>query len=46
MSDVDLAVAAIRSGDPVVLPFDTVYGLVAKHVKDERLRQAGRPGLP
>jgi L-threonylcarbamoyladenylate synthase len=29
MSDVDLAVAAIRSGDPVVLPFDTVYGLVA-----------------
>src|SRR5207249_10697789 len=29
MSTVDEAVAAIRAGEPVVLPFDTVYGLAA-----------------
>ena len=30
MSTVDEAIAAIRSGEPVVLPFDTVYGLAAR----------------
>lgn len=34
MSTVDEAVAAIRAGEPVVLPFDTVYGLAAR--EDER----------
>jgi L-threonylcarbamoyladenylate synthase len=29
-SSVDDAVAAIRAGEPVVLPFDTVYGLAAR----------------
>jgi L-threonylcarbamoyladenylate synthase len=30
MSTVDEAIAAVRAGDPVVLPFDTVYGLAAR----------------
>jgi L-threonylcarbamoyladenylate synthase len=30
MSGVDEAVAALRAGRPVVLPFDTVYGLAAE----------------
>src|SRR5262249_27110822 len=29
VNGVDEAIAAIRAGDPVVLPFDTVYGLAA-----------------
>lgn len=29
MNSVDEAIAAIRAGEPVVLPFDTVYGLAA-----------------
>jgi tRNA A37 threonylcarbamoyladenosine synthetase subunit TsaC/SUA5/YrdC len=29
MTAIDDAVAAIRAGRPVVLPFDTVYGLAA-----------------
>ena len=34
MSVVDEAVAAIRAGEPVVLPFDTVYGLAAREDED------------
>jgi L-threonylcarbamoyladenylate synthase len=29
MSDVEEAIAALRAGEPVILPTDTVYGLVA-----------------
>jgi L-threonylcarbamoyladenylate synthase len=29
MTEVDVVVTALRAGQPVVLPFDTVYGLVA-----------------
>jgi L-threonylcarbamoyladenylate synthase len=48
MSGVDEAVRALRSGQPVVLPFDTVYGLAADAYRSEpaerlyRLKQ--RPG--
>ena len=35
MTAVDDAVAAIRAGEPVVLPFDTVYGLAADPSSDE-----------
>jgi L-threonylcarbamoyladenylate synthase len=34
VSVVDEAVAAIRAGEPVVLPFDTVYGLAAREDED------------
>jgi L-threonylcarbamoyladenylate synthase len=47
LSTVDEGVAALRAGEPVVLPFDTVYGLAAR--EDEasvrRLYELkGRPG--
>ena len=34
MNTVEEAVAAIRAGEPVVLPFDTVYGLAAREDED------------
>ena len=34
MSTVDEAIAALRAGDPVVLPFDTVYGLASRPDED------------
>jgi L-threonylcarbamoyladenylate synthase len=44
---VDRAVAAIRSGRPIVLPFDTVYGLAADPYRPEPARRLyrlkGRP---
>jgi L-threonylcarbamoyladenylate synthase len=47
MSGVDEAVSALRAGEPVVLPFDTVYGLAADAFRSEpaeRLyRLKGRP---
>jgi L-threonylcarbamoyladenylate synthase len=47
MSGVDQAVSALRAGQPVVLPFDTVYGLAADAFRSEpaeRLyRLKGRP---
>ena len=47
MSEVDAAVAAIRAGKPVVIPTDTVYGLVADPYHDEPARRLyrlkGRP---
>lgn len=39
MSAIDEAVAAVRRGDPVVLPFDTVYGLAADPYHDESTRR-------
>jgi len=39
MSTVDEAVAAIRAGEPVVLPFDTVYGLAADASSEEPVRR-------
>jgi L-threonylcarbamoyladenylate synthase len=38
MSTVDEAIAAIRAGDPTVLPFDTVYGLAARPDEDATRR--------
>ena len=38
MSSVDEAIAAIRAGEPVVLPFDTVYGLAAREDEDSTRR--------
>jgi L-threonylcarbamoyladenylate synthase len=35
VSTVDEAVAALRAGKPVVLPFDTVYGLAANPYRSE-----------
>jgi L-threonylcarbamoyladenylate synthase len=47
VSIVDDAVGAIRSGSPVVLPFDTVYGLAADAYSEEPVRRLyrlkGRP---
>jgi L-threonylcarbamoyladenylate synthase len=47
MSGVDEAIAALRAGKPVVLPFDTVYGLAVEPYRSdptERLyRLKGRP---
>jgi L-threonylcarbamoyladenylate synthase len=40
--DVDAAVAAIRSGRPVILPTDTVYGLCANPYKPEPVERAYR----
>ena len=42
MSKVDDAVAAIRAGKPVVLPFDTVYGLAADPYHPEPARRLYR----
>jgi L-threonylcarbamoyladenylate synthase len=45
---VDEAVAAVRAGKPVVLPFDTVYGIAADPYREETARGLyrlkGRPG--
>jgi L-threonylcarbamoyladenylate synthase len=35
MSRIDEAVTALRAGDPIVLPFDTVYGLAADAFRSE-----------
>ena len=47
MADVAQAVAALRSGEPVVLPTDTVYGLCADARSEAACRRAlalkGRP---
>jgi L-threonylcarbamoyladenylate synthase len=47
MSAIDEAVAAIRAGRPVVLPFDTVYGLAADPHEEAPTRRLyvlkGRP---
>ena len=47
MGAVEAAVAALRAGEPVVLPTDTVYGLCADAESDEACRRAvalkGRP---
>jgi L-threonylcarbamoyladenylate synthase len=39
VSTVDETVAALRAGDPVVLPFDTVYGLAADPSRAEAVRR-------
>jgi L-threonylcarbamoyladenylate synthase len=41
-SGVDEAVAAIRAGKPIVLPFDTVYGLAADPYRDGSARRLYR----
>jgi L-threonylcarbamoyladenylate synthase len=41
-SPIDEAVAAIRAGQPVVLPTDTVYGLCADAYRDEPVRVLAR----
>ena len=47
MDDVEQAVAAIRAGQPVILPTDTVYGLCASPFREEPsarvYRLKGRP---
>lgn len=47
MDTVEQAVAALRAGRPVILPTDTVYGLVANPYAEEPVRRAlrlkGRP---
>jgi L-threonylcarbamoyladenylate synthase len=47
MADVEEAVAAIRAGQPVILPTDTVYGLCASPYREEPVarvyRLKGRP---
>jgi L-threonylcarbamoyladenylate synthase len=42
VSEVESAVAALRVGKPVVLPFDTVYGLAAEPYRDESARRLYR----
>jgi len=42
MSGVEEAVAALRAGKPVVLPFDTVYGLAADPYREEPARRLYR----
>ena len=42
MTAVDGAVSAIRAGRPVVLPFDTVYGLAADPYRDQSTRSMYR----
>jgi L-threonylcarbamoyladenylate synthase len=42
MSGVEEAVTALRAGKPVVLPFDTVYGLAADPYRDEPARRLYR----
>jgi L-threonylcarbamoyladenylate synthase len=39
MSGVERAVAAVRAGQPVVLPFDTVYGLAADPYREDSARK-------
>jgi L-threonylcarbamoyladenylate synthase len=39
MNEVDQAVVALRAGEPVVLPFDTVYGLAADPYREEPTRR-------
>jgi L-threonylcarbamoyladenylate synthase len=39
LSTVDEAIAAVRAGEPVVLPFDTVYGLAADPSSEEPVRR-------
>jgi L-threonylcarbamoyladenylate synthase len=39
---IEAAVAALRGGEPVVLPFDTVYGLAAEPSSDESARRLYR----
>jgi L-threonylcarbamoyladenylate synthase len=39
MTAIDEAVAAVRSGKPVVMPFDTVYGLAADPYREASTRQ-------
>jgi L-threonylcarbamoyladenylate synthase len=39
---IDRAVAALRSGKPVILPTDTVYGLCANPYREEPVRRAYR----
>lgn len=41
---IDVAVKALRSGDPVVLPTDTVYGLCSKLEEDAVMRMYGLKG--
>lgn len=47
MTGVDEAVAALRAGNPVVMPFDTVYGIAADPYREESARRLyqlkGRP---
>jgi L-threonylcarbamoyladenylate synthase len=38
MSGVEQAVEAVRAGKPVVLPFDTVYGLATEPYRDQSAR--------
>jgi L-threonylcarbamoyladenylate synthase len=42
VSSIEEAVGAIRAGKPVVLPFDTVYGLAADPYRDEPARRLYR----
>jgi L-threonylcarbamoyladenylate synthase len=39
MSGVERAIAAVRAGQPVVLPFDTVYGLAADPYREDSARK-------
>ena len=39
MNAVEQAVEAVRAGKPVVLPFDTVYGLAAEPYHDQSVRR-------
>src|SRR6266540_6050219 len=47
MTGIDEAVAALRAGKPVVMPFDTVYGIAADPYREESSRRLyrlkGRP---
>jgi L-threonylcarbamoyladenylate synthase len=47
MTGIDEAVAALRAGKPVVMPFDTVYGIAADPYREESSRRVyqlkGRP---
>lgn len=42
MPEVDVAVAAIRAGQPVILPTDTVYGLCADPYHEAPVRRIAR----
>ena len=42
MSEIDEAVHALRAGKPVVLPFDTVYGLAAEPYRAESAQRLYR----
>jgi L-threonylcarbamoyladenylate synthase len=47
MTGIDEAVAALRAGNPVVMPFDTVYGIAADPYREEPSQRVyqlkGRP---